>query len=124
MHPTAEQLLAEAAKILEASATRDMYAGVLATSIAGQLNAREQVNHYEPASGEGLVSLLELDARYAVRHDAAGFPIVSLVQIDNVKSVKPATRHLRTGEDSSGSPHCSEQRNVVSTMNDSDGADR
>jgi hypothetical protein len=79
MYPTKEQQLAEAAAILASSATRDMYANVLATSIAGQLNARERVSHYEPGSGEGLVTLLERDARYDVRHDSRGLPIVRLV---------------------------------------------
>ena len=79
MHPTDEQQLAEAAQILAASETRDMYANVLATSIAGQLNAREHVSHYEPRSGEGLVTLLEHDSRYDVRHDSCGLPIIRLL---------------------------------------------
>jgi hypothetical protein len=79
MYPTDEQQLTEAAQILASSATRDMYANVLATSIAGQLNAREHVSHYEPGSGEGLVTLLEHDARYDVQHDCRGLPIVRLV---------------------------------------------
>jgi hypothetical protein len=79
MQPTDEQQLAEAAQILASSETRDMYANVLATSIAGQLNAREHVSHYEPRSGEGLVTLVEHDARYDVRHDSRGLPIIRLL---------------------------------------------
>ena len=48
-------------------------------SIAGQLNAREHVSHYEPRSSEGLVALLEHDERYDVRHDSCGLPIIRLV---------------------------------------------
>jgi hypothetical protein len=37
------------------------------------------VSHYEPRSGEGLVTLLEHDARYDVRHDSCGLPIIRLL---------------------------------------------
>ncbi len=76
MYPTTRQLLDEAAPILDSSPTHDMYAHVLATSIAGQLNERVDFVHYQPPSAEELVAVLERDERYTIQYRVGGLPIV------------------------------------------------
>lgn len=76
MYPTTRQLLDEAAPILDGAPTHDMYAHVLATSIAGQLNERVQYWHYQPPSAEELVAVLERDERYTIQYSVGGLPVV------------------------------------------------
>jgi len=79
MYPTDRQMVDEAEQVLAASSSRDMYAEVLVTAIAGQLNERERVSHYESRSGQWLLTLVAADSRYVVRHDDHGLPLVCLV---------------------------------------------
>ena len=77
MVPTISQLLEEAASILASSVHADMYASVLATSIAGQLNSRARLAAFEAPSAEHLIHALELDARFTVTYSPDGLPLVA-----------------------------------------------
>lgn len=80
MYPTTRQLLDEAAPILDSTPTHDMYAHVLATSIAGQLNERVQLSHYQPPTAEDLVAVLERDERYSIEYSFDGLAVVAHVR--------------------------------------------
>jgi hypothetical protein len=74
--PSVSQLLEEAASILASGVHDDMYASVLATSIAGQLNTRAQLAAFDAPSPERLVEALGLDARFTVTYSPEGFALV------------------------------------------------